>query len=243
MTFPIPISRAFFSILRTRQLTVPCLRLCPLLLTILIFECGNHEDSSLSRQHFKSSFSKWTLIYPNTLGGIAAHIKQGATSINQFITSMATPSEQLVRYLDLEFEHVHGGLASPDSPAMDYYKGINDNWGPYQRDLDIKRKVSDELIIDTVLEPSSKPCHFVLLKGYAGSGKSAVLRRFCWDAATQYSAIVFWLKEGGLLRPNMVRELYNLINRRFIVVIEDLMVCKDEVLSLLEIFCKAQHPT
>ena len=159
-------------------------------------------------------------------------------SIGDLITSEIQPTEQLKRYLNTELEHVFKGMPIPGTIPKDFYRGASNSWGAIDQNLDIKRRVSDDIILDAVLDDSSdKFVRTFLLQGHAGSGKSVVLRRVAWDAVNDHDGLVFWLREGGIIRPNLFAELYNLINQRLTFLIEDAIPEVDDIDKLLE-FCE-----
>jgi tetratricopeptide (TPR) repeat protein len=156
-------------------------------------------------------------------------------SIARFlINSSSSPSIQLLRYIDAELEHIWPGMAVSSRTPKDYYRGLNDSWGPYSLGLDIRRKITDDIISDVILDSPPNNVHVSLVKGFAGSGKSAVLRRFAWDAANHFDALVFWLKEGAVTRQNLIKEIFELTGKRVTFVIEDVVRDTEDIVKLID---------
>jgi hypothetical protein len=136
-------------------------------------------------------------------------------------TTRAAPSLKLVKYLEDELEYVYKGMPSTGARAEEFYRGINDSWGPYFQDLDIYRKVTDDILYYPILDEGPDRLRIALLKGFAGSGKTSVLRRAAIEASHKFDSIVFWLRDGGLFRTDLIEELYSLLNKRFTIFIDD----------------------
>jgi len=166
--------------------------------------------------------------------------RESETSIGHIISSNVNLSDQLIRYLDSELEHVHVGLATHGITPQEYYRGVNDSWSPYQQELDVRRRITDDIITDVILDDSNELVRVFVLKGHAGSGKSAILRRVAWESVTDYDSVVLWLKEGGIIRPTLIRELYNLLDRRFTIFIEDFYQEKEDIKKLFDVANKHQ---
>lgn len=145
-----------------------------------------------------------------------------ALSISTWFQTNLPPSSNLRRYLGEELEHVHPGMVSKGISPKAFYAGANVDWSAFQQDLDVKRAVSDDLILECVLtDDRKKSPNIFLVKGHAGAGITVTLRRFAWDAAKDFGARVLFLKEGGVLRSSLVAEIGELAQERIIIVIDD----------------------
>jgi hypothetical protein len=184
--------------------------------------------------------SKIDTLIPKHNRALSSLRREREASIEHIISSNVGLSDQLIRYLDSELEHVHTGLATQGVTPQNYYRGVNDSWSPYQQEFDVRRRITDDIITDVMLDDSNGLVRVFLLKGHAGSGKSAVLRRVAWESVTDYDSVVLWLKEGGIIRPNLIRELYNLLDRRFTIFIEDFNQEQDDINKLIDIAKKHQ---
>lgn len=157
-------------------------------------------------------------------------------SVSKLIPSHSAPSQTLIRYLNEECRHIHSAFITPLIPPKEFYRGNSDGFAWISENYDVRRRVIDTLITDLVLESGrsnlSRP-FFYILNGYAGSGKSVVLKRFAWEAATEYGAAVFYVGIGAVLRINELIELVRLISSRIIVVLDDALVHKIEIKTLI----------
>lgn len=141
-------------------------------------------------------------------------------------------STELNTYLSMELEHVYPGLTTKGIPPIDFYKGLDTDWGGIQQDLDIKRRVGDTIIMDAVIESDLKGVNTFLLKGYAGSGKTILLKRIAWYAANELEGTVVRLRDGAMLRPSLIKELALKCDGRLILVVDDAVANVAEMLKL-----------
>ncbi len=153
---------------------------------------------------------------------LAALRDDGALTISAWFMTKLLPSSNLRRYLNEELEHVHPGMVSKGINPKAFYSGLDLDWSAFQQDLDVKRPVSDDLILECVLaDKKNKGPSVALIKGHAGSGITVALRRFAWDAAKDFGARVLFLKEGGVLRPSLISEIGELTQERIVIIIDD----------------------
>ncbi|WP_188459738.1 tetratricopeptide repeat protein, partial [Kangiella profundi] len=73
----------------------------------------------------------------------------------------------------------------------------------------------------------------ILLKGFAGSGKTIVLKRYSWSMAFDFDEPVFYLNKGGVLRVDLIMEILGAFNRRVILVIDDVLHSSSEFVELM----------
>ena len=155
-----------------------------------------------------------------------------APSISAWFQSKLPPSSNLKRYLSEELEHVHPGMVSKGVTPKSFYSGVSIDWSAFQQDLDVKRNVSDDLILECILaESHEKAPRVFLIKGHAGAGVSVALRRFAWDAVKDFGARVLFLKEGGVLRSPLIAEIGELVQEPIVLIVDDALkhlpdICK-----------------
>ena len=156
-------------------------------------------------------------------------------SISKWFTSHQQPSDELLRYMDSEIEHVHASIAAEGADPQAFYRGLTHSWDAFRKELDLRRKITDDIILNWILEiDDSKPVRCFLLKGYAGSGKSITLRRAAWEAATQFDELILYLCEGGCIRKELISELYSLTGRRLTFLVDDALAHLSDILILID---------
>lgn len=185
------------------------------------------------------SFSEFMLQLRESIP--AASVTLGALqtndlSISKLIPSHAKPSHALVRYLMDEIQHVHSALLTKPIPPKEFYRGNSDGFSWIQEEYDIRRKLVDTLIADVVLDTGKgnlpRP-FFYVVNGYAGCGKSVLLKRLAWEAGAEYGVPVFYVGSGAVLRVEEIAELTRLIAARILVIIDDALLHKEEIGRLL----------
>lgn len=155
--------------------------------------------------------------------------------ILQLAVSKEAPSTELIHYLETELDFIRKEMPIDNTSAQDYFRGINNNWGPYFQELDVRRRVTDSVIADMVLSDGIPSKRIALIKGFAGSGKTAVLRRIAFDSSQLFEQIVLWVREGGLVRSELILQLYQLLRKRLVLVVDDAISQLGEIKILHEI--------
>jgi hypothetical protein len=174
---------------------------------------------------------------------LSALINRDEISISKWISTNLSPSEKLILYLKNELNHIYKGMPIEGVKPKDFYKGCSDKWGVYDQELDVRRRITDDLLLECVLnEQRHKKPTCYLLKGHAGSGKNVTLKRAAFDSANEYDYLVFYLNEGGLIRPDIIRELFNLVNDQMIVFIDNILDHLPDFIDALKYFNKNEIP-
>lgn len=170
-------------------------------------------------------------------------IQRDSEPITSWFSTKDKPSKELNRYLNDELEYVHKDIPMEEARPYDFYRGLTKSWDVFVKNLDIRREITDDIIIHCLEdETSRKSVRCILLKGFAGSGKSITLRRAAWEAANEYKKLVLYLKEGAVLRPKLVLELYDLVKVRFSIFLDDVLEHAEEVLELIQAAKKNSLP-
>lgn len=168
---------------------------------------------------------------------LAKHFTRSELSISKYIPSHDNPSQDLLQYLAEELLHIE-----PTMPAMEavdpkkFYSGLDVSFNPIYSDLDIKRELLKDLLNEAVLDTleSTLPKLF-FIKGYAGCGKSVFLKRVALETSRLLdNPLVVWVREGSVLRHNLIIELQELIKSRLYVFVDDSIEFQDELDILLE---------
>ncbi|WP_426117722.1 SIR2 family protein [Pseudomonas sp. DSP3-2-2] len=156
--------------------------------------------------------------------------------IFKYLKNDAEISSELNTYLSMELEHIYPGLTTQGVAPLDFYKGLDTDWGGIQQQLDIKRRVGDTMIMDAVIDSDLKGVNTFLLKGYAGSGKTILLKRVAWYAANELDSTVVRLRDGAMLRPSLIKELALKCDKRLILIVDDAVAHVAEMLKLYRAF-------
>ena len=186
---------------------------------------------------FDEFMSSLATAAPRSEVTLAQAMSETATSVTKLIPSKIRPSAALTEYLEQALVHVHPALVTPPISAQDFYKGNSDGFQWVTEKFDVRRRISDALIESAIIETSRNalPRPFLyVVRGYAGAGKSVVLKRFAWEASSDFEAPIFYVGEGSVLKTLEILELAQLTGVRIYVVIDDLLRHKDDVLRLIK---------
>lgn len=147
------------------------------------------------------------------------------------------PSESLLNFLDYETQYVHSGLPLGDTNPKEFYKGVLKNWDPIIRSLDVRRIVEDQVLTDLVLEDKfqkENDSFLFLLKGFAGSGKTVLLKRLAWECSMEFDRCCIYIKPDSALRSKPILELYTYVRERIYIFIDNLLDNEKQLIDLIK---------
>ena len=81
-----------------------------------------------------------------------------------------------------------------------------------------------------------------MIRGPAGCGKTIILKRTAYEAATASNALVLWLEEAGALNPEVLSEIFELTKRPIYLFVDHIALHVDKVLSLLNVMAARDIP-
>lgn len=145
-------------------------------------------------------------------------------------------SSTLDALLTNDLEYVHEAIVVPDGTPKAFYKGFDLGWYPIARDLDVRRKLTDQILIDIVVRAEAErpsPTELYAIKAEAGAGKSVVLRRLAWEAAMSAGALCLYLRTYGILSFDGIKELHRVTNQRIYLFVDDAAERVSELTRLL----------
>ena len=145
------------------------------------------------------------------------------------------PSPSLLEYLANDVEYVHEGLPIEQGDPGRFYAGFDLGWYSIAARLDVARQITDRLLFDIILPPEEDRPSLVelyLIKAEAGAGKSVLLRRLAWEAATQ--ARVLCIRSRGIMPRSYegVRQMSRATGERIFLFVDN---AADNVFAIREI--------
>ncbi|WP_112312952.1 P-loop NTPase [Pseudogemmobacter bohemicus] len=145
------------------------------------------------------------------------------------------PSDQLVEALDRDFDYIHAAMPFDEVSAEGFYSGYDHGWSGIIRKYDFARKLGEDLLYAAVdVGPESAAVRMFVLEGAAGSGKTIALRRAAFDAATALDQFVLWLKPNGILRAEIIEELWSLSGLRLFIFVDHVSLHAEELERALQ---------
>ena len=160
---------------------------------------------------------------PSHVRPLLAQIRPGHPITRHFAENTEV-SATLQEALDSDVEYVHAGIPVPPGEPQDFYKGFDLEWYPVATELDLRRRILDTLMLDVILrDESERPAvaEFYVIKGEAGAGKSVLLRRLAWDAASDADVPALYLRSGRELHWQPLQELAALAKKRVFLFVDD----------------------
>lgn len=152
-----------------------------------------------------------------------------------FISNDIVLSENLKQSLALDFCYVKGARSQEAIAPKQFYKGYNPEWSAIEQDLDILRPLCHFILEKYFLETREKRgFEFLVIKGYAGSGKSVLLKRMAWIAAHDLECLCIFLSSSGRLQESVVQELVNNCSERVFLFIDNLAERVGEIIRFFE---------
>ncbi len=167
-----------------------------------------------------------------SIGGTA-----GRHPIEQYSRTYDRLSNSTLQSVSVDVEYVNGISITTHVDPKDFYKGYTAGFAPIEQELDVRRRISDELISEYLIrdqyEKTSGP-EVVLIKAHAGAGKSVILHRLAWDAAREYECICLFAKTHGSLNAAPLQEIIKSLQRRLYVFVDDAADRSRELGTLLK---------
>ena len=146
----------------------------------------------------------------------------------------AQESQELKLFLGADADHVRPGMATNTPHPNLFYIGADPGWGPIESNLDVRRRITDNIIVDAILEDERQRRRIVdlhVIKGPAGHGKTTILRRVAWDAAKEFGKVCLFIKESANIRTDALKELCHLTQDRVYLFIDRAALYVDDLVS------------
>lgn len=141
-------------------------------------------------------------------------------------------SSSALAFVTNDVNYLCPGYRTEKANPVAFYKGADYGWASICAELDIRRSITDTILSDIVLcEEIDRPqsCDFYVVKGYAGAGKTILLKRLAWDAANTYEKIVLYYLSDSKIVLDPIEELLELIDERIFLFIDRAASCNDDL--------------
>ena len=123
----------------------------------------------------------------------------------------------IVAMLEHDVEYVHAGMPYEAGAPSSFYRGFEMGWYPIRGDLDVRRRLADTLLMDVIIrseEDRPSTAELYAIKAPAGAGKSILLRRLAWEAATQADVISLYVRRYSTVSHEDLEELHRVTRKR-----------------------------
>ncbi|GGC33256.1 SIR2 family protein [Parapedobacter defluvii] len=160
-------------------------------------------------------------------------------------TNELKPSETLLNSLNYDFQYVHKSLSEVNTDPKEFYKGYFENWDPILKNLDVRRGLTDIVLSEIFLNDDNireNRFEFFLIKGYAGSGKSVLLKRVAWEASVLFDRICLFYNANSIIDILPISELCNYLKDRIYIFIDNIYDNQDHIIDFIELAKKDKLP-
>jgi tetratricopeptide (TPR) repeat protein/cold shock CspA family protein len=156
--------------------------------------------------------------------------------MQRFVTRESMPSV-IADMLENDAQYVDQNLESGTGNANRFYKGFDLGWYPILGELDVQRDITEDVLWDVVARPEEdRPTESELyvIKGEAGAGKTIILRRLAWRAATESDSLCLFALPLTTPSFEAIRELYRVTQSRIFLFIDSVTDNVSDVRLLIQ---------
>jgi cold shock CspA family protein len=135
----------------------------------------------------------------------------------------ASVPENVRTLLSRDLQYINKDYKPTPLTPQQFYKGYYRDWSPVVYNYDFKRSVTDNIISEVFLQDELERGRFeefYLIKGHAGAGKSILMQRLGWDAATGFNKLCLVLNSGLFPEYESLLELYRLCAQRIFIFVD-----------------------
>jgi hypothetical protein len=147
----------------------------------------------------------------------------------------ASESSDLRGFLKDDVTHIRVLMVIPLQIPTQFYRGNESGFGAIFQNLDVRRTVTDSVLVDAILlsDDPNRPSELFMLKGPAGNGKSVALKRIAWEAGITYDHIALFANGPSGIRIDPLEEIFTLTGKRTILFVDRVALVRKEIDDLL----------
>ena len=144
-------------------------------------------------------------------------------------------SSECVHFLESDIDYVHSGMQIKDVSPRHFYKGYTSLWSAIDKDLDVRRDIEDQILLNAVLDgEDDNECRVFSIRGHAGSGKSVLLQRVAWQAAHELRKLCLFTHPENPITFDHILELSQVIDERIYLFIDDVNKLPSQTARLID---------
>lgn len=165
----------------------------------------------------------------DTFRGARPSTPAGKLAISERFVQSEPLSANCQAFIESEVDYVRGLNSLESIDPRDFYKGVCPPWPAIEKELDVRRRLTDTMLADCFLDDNLPAITLSLVKGHAGSGKSIFLHRLAWDAAKIHDCTCLFLNETGILNSAALAELSKACGERIFLFVDDVLARATEM--------------
>jgi len=174
---------------------------------------------------FKDFLNELDASVPSAFRGISILSDKTEMPINKRLSlpEGVQISESLDTFLNRDVDYLHSEYKTGIADAKSFYKGVFIDWSPIASKLDVPRKLAEVMVSELIFPDEGERRESVelfVLKGFAGSGKSVLLKRLAWEAANTYDKLCLFVKQNSFIDFEPIFELYRLSQQRIFLFVD-----------------------
>lgn len=158
--------------------------------------------------------------------------------ISAKFSSHAALSQSTLSFLLNDATYIHPGMATEPPDARAFFRGASYGWSGIVAGFDSKRNLTDTVLSEVVLQDEvdrPRRSDFYVVKGYAGAGKTVVLKRIAYEAGVTFSKPTLFLRADGRLAIDPIDELCRLLGERLYLFIDGAARRTSEIESFIKL--------
>lgn len=164
----------------------------------------------------------------------ASHVEHPV--MQRFVTRERMPPV-IADMLENDAEFVSQSLEPGPGNANRFYKGFDLGWYPVLHELDVQRDITDVVLWDAIArreEDRPTAAELYVIKGEAGAGKTVILRRLAWRAATESDSLCLFALPLTTPSLEAIRELYRVTQDRIFLFVDSVTDSVSNVRRLVQ---------
>ncbi len=184
----------------------------------------------------ESLVEKLTTAIPAAVAAVIPEVYDKAHPLRPHLKTNSPLPESLRTFVDETCTLVHANLKVKNADPAAFYRGHFGDWSPIAHNLDFSRTLLETLLLNVVLPEEDEreaTQELVIISGHAGSGKSVLLHRLAWDAATEHNALCLFTNHYPNVEIEHLHELHRLTGKRIFLFIDRAAANREVVLDVL----------
>ncbi len=146
-------------------------------------------------------------------------------------------SSACIGFLTRDVDYVRSLENIPHTTPQLFYKGNSEGWAAIEQDLDVRRRLEDQVLCDYFLDDDASQKNrptLIVIKGHAGSGKTVLLKRLCWEASRSYERACLYLRDEGTMSVGILQEFLEALPNRLFIFVDQASKRLREIRSLFD---------
>lgn len=185
---------------------------------------------------FEETMSALDIKIPQPLRVLATvRLKQVLPIQERFVIPDPQLSPICEQFLTTDVDYVRSVQSTEVLDPRQFYRGLNKEWSAIEQELDVKRTITDSILLDNFLDVSSSAStrpQLYVVKGHAGSGKTVLLRRLAWVAAKELDLLCLYVHANGKIDTESIREILSVTDEMVYLFVDRVATRVSEMTNL-----------